>query len=485
VNADVNDYFAIKSITAYQSFEDNFSADFDGTGFELTPNTRGLEADTFTQELNLLFDTDVFGGVLGAFYMDDTSESSNRFDFGPGGIALTRDITNPDNPQRQQNDPPPGGTVTKFTLPRNDTESFAIFADATFNITDQLSVFGGIRYSEDTINIEQFHTNDLFFFPAPINGPAIQFLCRAEPGFPFQPAAAPVTSTPLASELSYNSTTPRVGVNYEFSGESSVYASYSEGFKTGGFNTQTGCGDGPDEQFDSEEVNSFEIGTKNTLLDGTLILNASAYFYDYENLQVEQLLGFGFAFENAEGAEVYGVEFETLFAPDDHWTITGNLSLQSSEFTDFENVDSTNNFTRDANGAVVTTPDGNALPFVQQLAGNTLPYAPDMTANLGVTYRTNPVLAGGSFVFSGSASYQSEINFREFENPNDVQDAYTLLDGSIAWENAAESLTVRLYGKNIFDEEYIVSAAPGSATNSNFGVYGLPRQYGIELLTRF
>ena len=485
LNAELNDVFSIRSITAYQEFNDAFEGDFDATGLELTPNTRGFEAETFTQELNLLFETDRLSGVAGVFYMDDEQVGSNTFNFGPRGVALTRATTNPDAPMRAPNDPIPG-SVTTFSQLGTTTESLSFFVDVTVDITEKLNVFGGVRYNEDELSISNRHTSEFSF--ATQTGPFAPgdyrlYICPTNPN-PGPPITTPQSAAlldPTDASLEFESTTPRVGANYQVNGNSSIYASYSQGFKSGGFNEQTGCGD----SFDSETVDSFEIGTKNVLLDGTLVLNAGAFFYDYEDLQVEQLTGFAFEFNNAPGAEVYGVEAEAVYTPNDNWRFDANFSYQNSEFTEFSNLDSLNHFTRDANGNVVVDGNGVLVPNVQDLAGNPLPYAPDVTANLGVSYETDPVFNGGSFLISGNMNYASTINFREFDAPEDEQEGRALFDASAGWTNGNDDLTLRVFGKNITDEEYLVSLASGSATNSRFGVYGLPRQYGFEILKRF
>ena len=432
-----------------------------------------------------MIETDRVAGVAGVFYMDDESTGSNTFNFGPRGIALTRATTNPDNPMRAPNDPIPGSTTT-FGQLGTTTEALSFFVDVTVDITDRLSVFGGVRYNEDELGIVNRHISEFSFatqtgpFPP---GDYRLYICPTNPN-PGPPITTPQSAAlldPQSASLKFESTTPRVGANYEFNGNSSVYASYSQGFKSGGFNEQTGCGD----SFDSETVDSFEIGTKNVLLDGNLTFNASAFFYDYENLQVEQLTGFAFEFNNAPGAEVYGVELEAVYTPNDNWRFDANFSYQNSEFTEFSNLDSLNHFTRDANGAVVVDGGGVVVPNVQNLAGNPLPYAPDVTANLGVSYKSDPVFLGGSFLFNGNMNYTSTINFREFDAPEDEQEGRALFDASAGWTNGNGDLTLRVFGKNITDEEYLVSLASGSATNSRFGVYGLPRQYGFEILKRF
>ena len=162
LNAEINDVFSIRSITAYQEFDDGFQADFDATGLDLTPNARGIEAETFTQEFNLLFETDRLSGVAGVFYMDDEQTGDATFDFGPAGIALTGPTTNPDNPMRAPNDPPPG-SVTTFTQLGTTTESLSFFVDVTAEITEKLSVFGGVRYNEDELAISNRHTSEFSF----------------------------------------------------------------------------------------------------------------------------------------------------------------------------------------------------------------------------------------------------------------------------------------------------------------------------------
>ena len=486
LEADLSDTLSLRSITAFQTFEESFGADFDATGLDLAPQSRGVDAETFTQEINLIYETDRVSAILGGFYMDDTSNGFIQFDFGPTAIALTQTTTNPDTPARAPNDPPPG-SVSRFNTLQDDNSSIAIFADATVDVTESLSVFGGIRYSEDEQEVTLRHTSE-FSFPVQ-SGPFAPgdyrlYICPQNPN-PGPPLTTPQTAAlldPVQDSVKFTSTTPRVGVNYRVNDDSSVYASYSQGFKTGGFNASTGCGDG----FESETVNSIEIGTKNTFLDGNLVLNASAFFYDYENLQVEQLVGVSFSFENAPGAEVLGFELDGAYAPDEHWRFDGSFSIQQSEFTEFSNVDTVNYFTRDGNGDVVVDPvTGAVVPFLQDLSGNPLPYAPDMTANLGVSYTTDPNFAGGYFLLTGNINHTGELNFREFDAPGDRQEAYTLLDAAIAWTHEDTDWTVRVFGRNLTDEEYLVSSATASTTNSRFGVWGTPQQFGVELRKRF
>ncbi|MEO9492554.1 MAG: TonB-dependent receptor, partial [Marinomonas sp.] len=164
-----NGDFGIKSITAYQHYQDEFEADFDALDVSQSPRQDQQEAKTFTQELNFTLNTGPLRAVLGGFYMDD--EFSNQLDFQfPLGIF-------------QLGSPaglPPGATL-QFSSNPYKTKSKAVFADFSVDVTDRLQLLGGIRYSEDSQRITER------------NGIFVQ-----TPGGPFQipPTACPNPNNP-------------------------------------------------------------------------------------------------------------------------------------------------------------------------------------------------------------------------------------------------------------------------------------------------
>ena len=158
------------------------------------------------------------------------------------------------------------------------------------------------------------------------------------------------------------------------------------------------------------------------------------------------------------------MELESLFQPVDQLTINANLSYQHSEFTEFFNLDSI-----------------NQAAGVQDLSGNPLPNAPNVTANIGASYQTDPVIFGGSLAFRGDVNYTSRRQYREFDTEADSQAGYALLSGSVTWNSPDENFFIRLYGRNLTNKAYKDWLATSSLTNSQFFVFGAPRQYGIEL----
>ncbi|MCY4427135.1 MAG: TonB-dependent receptor [Halieaceae bacterium] len=424
---DLNDAVSIKSISAYQRFEDFYQNDGDATNFSIAPLERQInDSKTFTQEVNLSFDIGRINGVVGGFYMTDDLEGDLLFRFTNGIFPFG-----------------PGGGVAN-SWPEYKTDVLAFFGDVTLDITDRLTLFAGARWSEDKQDVTQFN-QDLTFLLPPGNG-------------------GDVTTCDETNEFDSSEVTPRAGFQFDVTENSNIYASYSKGFKIGGLNYRTGCND----SYDSETLNSYEIGSKNSLLDGRLILNATAFYYDYENLQVEQLLGFAFFFANAPEAEVMGVELESVFQPVDQLTINANMSYQNSEFKEFSNLDAI-----------------NQAAGLQDLSGNPIPNAPDVTANIGASYVTDPVILGGSLTFRGDVNYWSRRQFREFDVKAGSQEGYALLSGSVTWNSPEENFAIRVYGNNLTDEEYKTWLATSSLVNSRIFAYGAPRQFGIEFSVDF
>lgn len=431
LNWDINDTWSIRSVTAYQEFDFQYEADFDAVSVSGSPQLNNQEAETFTQELNFIFSTEKVSGVFGLFFMDETFDGGIDFEFALGTGPL-----------------PPGGLLNS-SWSDYETDVFAVFADATWEVTDRFRVLGGIRYSQDEQEITQFNT---------IRAPVPPFVDPS--GF----VTLPFGFCDQTTDVDFDSTTFRAGVQYDLSENSTSYATYSRGFKIGGISPRTGCAN----EFDEETVDAYEIGIKSRLADGALTLNAAAFYYDYQDLQVEQLVGFNFELNNAPEAHVVGVEVEGVYQPDAHWTISGNLSWQESEFDEFVNGDSL-----------------NPMAGSQDLDGNPLLYSPDVTANLWVSYMTDPMIAGGPLTLQANLSYKDRVYFREFGNKADSQSAYAILDASVQWDSPDEAWTVRAFGRNLTDKEYLTSLFAGAISLNQVGFWGTPRQYGLEVRANF
>ncbi len=411
-----------KAISGYSRIADREDRDDDSINLSAFPSRRTERSRTFTQEFNLSGSAGPVEAVVGAFYMRDHKYEKLDYDF-PLGIS-----------------PLPPNSDLFFETFRYLSKAYAVFGDATVNLSDRARIIGGIRYSED----KQAATQRNY----------LQF-----------GNLAPRTITcPLqTNEVKFTSTTPRVGAQYDVSKDSNVFATFSKGFKVGGFNFSA-C----NQQYRPEKVTSYEAGWKNRLLDGALTLNVAAFYYDYTDLQLNQVVGLTSLITNAAAARVKGVEVESAWRPDTHWTVNGNLSLLRAKFTNFLNVDS-------------LAPTLGA----QDVSGNYLANSPKTSLNVGVAYRTDPILAGGRVTARGDFSYRSRVYFREFNNALDSQDAYVVLNASLIWDSPDETFRVRAFVTNLTGEDYIVRMGSSDNFGSRFVSWGAPRQVGVELRANF
>jgi outer membrane receptor protein involved in Fe transport len=211
----------------------------------------------------------------------------------------------------------------------NDAKSTAAFGELYWNITPDVKLTVGARYTVDQLN----DTLD------PIN-----LLTAGAAGFPVNTQAS----------QTWREVTGRVNLDWtptlSFTNKTLVYATYSRGYKGGGFNTpcQPGLGQatvngacGYSLTYQPEFINAYEIGTKNVLGGGTIMLNADAFFYDYSNYQISEIVAESSVNQNIN-AHIYGVEFEGLWSPINHLTFNANVGYLHTQITGGSSVDSLN-----------------------------------------------------------------------------------------------------------------------------------------------
>ena len=446
VDWSINETFDLKSITAVQQWEELRKSDVDLTNGNLVRSEVFTDSESLSQELNLTFTLDNASGVVGLFYFDDEVRGSNFLPFENGGFFGGTVFL--------------GETASRSAWEPYQTDSLAIYTDFDYAITEDLSLILGLRYTDEEISLRQ------------TGG----FFAEVEPGV-ITPLGRPTECTTAFVEhepKKYTVTTPRAGLNYSISDDSSFYATYSQGFKSGGFSFRSGCGI----NYDEETVNAYEIGSKNLLADGRVRLNVSAFFYDYEGYQIEALNGLVFETSNANAAEVYGLEFETMATITDKLSLVANASFQKAEFTDHVTADGLG--PRDPNPLFGQPGQPPTVPRVVSVDGNPLPGTPDTTANVSFMYDFSERLS-----LQIGASYKSDINFREFDNEADEQEAYTLVNANLRWVSEDERLSIRLWGENLTDEEYIQAAYISSLTGNRLGSWGSPLQIGAEVRFKF
>lgn len=426
-------FAALKSITAYQRYKSETRADGDGLNLFLSSLSGENTNKTFSQELTLTGSAGSLNWVVGAFYSheDDQNEFHIRFTENLEGAGPNSGLD--------------------FLQPEYSQKSYAAFADLTYSLTDRIDVIAGLRYTKDKLRAEyssSFFANEFpnIFTPPPPATIAVRF--------PICPASV--------DDPEFSSTTPRASVKYRLDERQMAYVKYSKGYKAGGVNVYS-CNN----TYEPEEVESYELGYKSTLRDGSLVFNATAFHYDYTNFQVSQIINTTLVTTNASSAVVDGLELEAFWAPDRHWRLNASYAYIHARYDEFMNTDGL-----------------NPAAGLQDLSGNLLNGSPKHSGNLTVSYTTDDY-SWGNLTAAVSLSHRSHTFFREFNAKEDSQEAFTLANLFLAWNSADETYQVRLYAKNITDEAYYQALAADDVIGSRTGYWAPPRQIGFEVNARF
>lgn len=433
VQIDLNENWTFKSISAWREGETTTVIDFDNTP-AATLDIPGFYADDqFTQEFQFLFDYERIQGVAGFFYLDGHAEGAFDTILGNAGIVI--------------------GTNGQV-----NTESWAGFADVNFDLTDRLHLGIGLRYTLDEKRGTVFRANYLGATRSPLLGGTVR--------------APLLVRTNYTNAKDFTQFTPRIALSYDLTDDMTTYASYSQGFKSGGFDMRGDAFLTPNtvNGYDPETVDSYEIGLKGAL--DRLTFAAAVFYNEYQDQQVTTQVpaGAGIAsfVDNVGSSTFYGAEFEGRLRILDNLSANFAVGYLHSDFEEFLRFNLTTMVFEDISNLVV------------------LQNAPDWTGYLGFTWIGD--LAGGALAVTPSVSYRGDSSMFEFPNPILDQKAYSLVDLSIVWTDPTDRYTLGLYGKNLTDEEYRVGGYnfPGALfDNSIIGYYGPPQTVSASLKVKF
>lgn len=416
---ELSDSLTLSSVTGYKSFESDFLFNTDGTEIDVTRSNFQYDTEQFSQEFRLDYVSDRFDLQLGAFYLQEDKR---------GALGLIR-----------------ANISTTFVIPNdNETEAYALFGQATYRLSDRWSLIAGLRYSYE--EKDDFTSVGGLFGAASLEGLD-------------SPSAVTVFSTRSADE-NWTDLAPRFVLQYQASEDVNIYASISKAFKSGGWNAFTA-----NENFDEEILWSYEAGVRSDLMDGRLRLNATAFYYDYEDLQVTTTLNSLTVTTNAAEATNVGLELEAIALPTDNWMVALSGSWLDAEYDQF--LSPFGICPADATPAEVSGACNGAAPGQTRtvdLEGNTLTNAPELKFNLRSQYDI-PLAGGAMLTLFGQVAYQSEVFFTQFNEDAVGQDDFALVDGRISYLAADERWELALLVKNAFDEEYFQNGVRFTSTS--------------------
>ncbi len=544
-NWDVLDGIALTSITAGRNWKAETGQDSDFTAADLVyrpdDGTNYVEFTQFSQEFRANGEMGPVNWLVGTFYAKEELDNRSRLQYGsdyyayfagrvlgglPGNTAL------PGNPLvgltsaaifQQDN-----GSDDRY---KQEDETFALFTDNTWSINDSLKLTVGLRYTWSDKSL----TTDYTTTGSSCDQAEGQFsaLITRLQGAPFNltPGAAQAQALSIVGGLCLNAEnddfdalgvysqdrseeelTGTVKLAWDISEDVMLYGSYARGYKSGGFNldrvniacpfggrtTTTVAGlacvnntkpldfqPNPDTSFDGEKADSYELGIKTKWFSNSLMLNATLFYQEYTDFQLNTFVGTAFIVESIPELTSTGVDADFLwFSPIEGLTFQGGVTYAKTEFGDFDALDLT---------------DPSKFNGIFRLPGSTAPFAPEWSASLATSYERE---IGSSLVFKGNVSmkYTSDYNTGSDLHPVKEQEAFTLVNARLGLGSQDGLWTVELFANNLFDKDYIQVAFNGpfqvdtsnpynAAADANISTYdaflGAPRVVGVTLRSKF
>jgi iron complex outermembrane receptor protein len=409
VNYDL-DFAILKSISSYNSFSVFRSGDSDFTQYNVESASQDSPNQTTTQELQLASkQTHPYQWIVGLYYLHTlASEIYEQYKFTiPGYTGNTNSVYN--------------------------TLSYAGYAQGSYDLTEALRLTAGIRYTEDQKTGGGYD----YLGNAPIVGGTKDFF----------------------------RTTYHASLDYKLSNDVFLYASYSTGFRSGGYNA--GLPASIPATFAPESVTAYEIGAKTRWLNDTLQVNVSAFDNRYSSLQI---VGFDETTtltytENGGTADAKGVEVEVDAVPMPHLNVIGNVAYLDARWTQLQTV--------------------NPISYsgVFDGDGNQLAQSPENRVSLAVDYEF-PLGASGFLVPRVSERYSSSFYLTDFNTPLDLQRAYTQTDVQLTWYDKDRKLGVEGFVTNLGN-----TAVKSSGEFGGYGAYFVsylpPKQFGGRITYKF
>ncbi|ASK86973.1 TonB-dependent receptor [Sphingorhabdus sp. SMR4y] len=353
-----------------------------------------------------------------------------------------------------------------------ETKAWAAYLDTQWNVSDQLTIRLGGRYSEERRNGRQ--NFDLVILPDMRVGPNVALFPNAVSEDPdvLQPDPFGFNVGPVNGPSTFRAFTPKLGIDFKPNDDVLLYASIQRGFKSGGYN----IGSSQRDPFEPEKIWSYEIGARTELLDRALLLNASAFWYDYTNLQAQDSVGNQPLIRNVGKARVRGFEVESVARPTDFLRLEGALTYVDAQFTE-------GTLTESLRPAPLAQPAGS---LQRDLDGLRLPRAPRWKLSIAGQVE-QPVGDSGTVTVRAEYHWQSKIYFTVFNIDAASQDSYGLLRASLGFTSADDKWGIRLFGDNLTGKTYFTNQIlTGGFYGAEFvGPLGAPRTYGVDLRFNF
>jgi len=388
----LDDVWSFKSVTAYRTMDYDTHLDLDATPLPIFGTYVEEDQHQFSQEFQLTYAGERLNAVAGVFYFDETDVTFSGL-VGPVISLVTGSINDQHN------------------------KSYAAYGQATYDLTDRLKLTGGLRYTYEDKTFARTQT----MYPGATTIPG-----RNDPG---------LSLTDIDTGETWDSWSPKLGLDYKVSDDVLAYVSVSRGFKSGGFDGRSN-NDAGAAPFDPETLWAYEGGVKSQWFDRRLTANAAVFWNDYTDLQLSSFTsdgagGFAALFTNAGAATIRGAELELVARPIPPLTLNATIGYLDARYDEY------------------IGPGGQDISDDRELVN-----APEWSGRLGAVYVAD-LGVNGSLTFGADASYRSKTWPTVSSSEVLAQDGYTLVDAFVRWSDRDDHLFAQLGGKNLTDERYI------------------------------
>jgi iron complex outermembrane receptor protein len=494
------DAVTLTSVTAWRNWDFVNAADVDYSSADIWyregDGNNAAKFEQFSQELRIGGETDNLNWLVGLFYANEDLESLQQLQYGTQFrsylLAITQAIPSLATYFPASGYTPGLGQRDRFV---QDSRSWAAFSNFNIDITEALELTFGARYTNEAKDLDTAYRNTH-------TGSGCQNLRSNAGAIATTPGVTPLLPLIFGygctnfTDPNYNALASKQDLDedeisgtaklaYRFTDEVMAYTSWARGYKASGFNLDrvrrppvAGTALSPvsalpnlDTRFDKELVDSYEVGVKTQWLGNSLLLNASVFFQDFDDFQLNTFDGVQFLVTSVDRVTSEGIDLDTVwFTPLEQLSIQGGVTYAKTEIDDPVALGTPGLFAQKTDNP----------PRIN----DRLSFAPEWSASLSATFE-QPI---GQLVWRTNvgAKYTSEYNTGSNLAPQKMQDSMTLVTARTGVGAADESWMIEAWGLNVTDEEYyqVVFDAPLQARGFN-AFLGAPRTYGMTARFKF
>jgi len=487
------------SISAYSAYDQKQGQNSDFAAVPALNRNQHEDFKQASQELRLVSPVgETIDWIAGTYYQNsklDIRRVTTALDFALSGPLAVPALVSLDGGSSE------GGTFDQ------DAQSWALFAQGTWNASAALKFTAGLRYNDETKNLDK------------IVPPSSSLGVRVGDTVRYANQAGELISdlrshTFTGLDRNKDDWTYSLSTQWFPREDAMLYASVSTGSKGGGFDeAYSGPGEtirlgdpltgepsgevvpGADPsvlEYKDEEVTAYEIGAKTTLLDGAAELNLAIFRMEYQNLQVSSLIGDTFRVGNAGESTSEGVELDGRWQMTERFTLGAAVAYLHARYDDFTGATCTvPQATDPLNNPGCLREDGSNIESSgesggQDLSGKRLTYAPDWSASVNAAYAF-PIGDRMELVTAADINYRDSFYSALDLDPSTLHDGYTQFNARIALASSDGTWSVALIGKNLTNESTYTWRNDVALTNSNsyFAMSERPRSIALQLRYRY